>query len=84
MPGPNFNFAVYLGGMAVAGPASSYSITTVIGAILASLGIFSPGISIGQDSRWLVAHACTFPSFEWLSIPPPIPILAGGLAGLGW
>jgi chromate transport protein ChrA len=139
MPGPNFNFAVYLGAMAVAGPASPHSIPTVVGAILASLGIFAPGlwisvgfqtiwkslrkrrevkcllrginatavgfvftavyrlwevgyltaqdnqgISLGQDPWWLVVAACTFSSVEWFSVPPPMAILAGGVAGLGW
>lgn len=139
MPGPNFNFAVYLGAMTVAGPASSHSIPTVIGAILASLGIFAPGlwisvgfqaiwrslrkrrevtcllrginatavglvftavyrlwevgyltaqdsqgISLGNDPWWLVVAACTFSSVEWFSVPPPLAILAGGVAGLGW
>ena len=54
MPGLNFNLVVCLGAMTVVGPASSYSIPTVIGAILASLSIFSPGlwISVGFQSIW--------------------------------
>jgi len=54
MPGPNFNFAVYLGAMTVASSTSSHSIPTAIGAILASLGIFTPGlwILIGFQSIW--------------------------------
>ena len=54
MPEPSFNLAVCLGAMTVAGPASSYSIPTLIGAILTSLGIFSPGlwISVGFQSIW--------------------------------
>jgi chromate transport protein ChrA len=39
-PGPNFNFAVYLGGLTAAG--SGYN--TAAGGILGYLGIFAPGI----------------------------------------
>ncbi|PPQ75207.1 hypothetical protein CVT26_008343 [Gymnopilus dilepis] len=54
MPGPNFNFAVYLGALAVAGPASSHSVPSIVGAILGWLGIFTPGlwISLGFQSIW--------------------------------
>ncbi|KIM46358.1 hypothetical protein M413DRAFT_64243 [Hebeloma cylindrosporum] len=54
MPGPNFNFAVYLGALVVAGPASSKSVPTVVGAILGYLGIFLPGLwlSVGFHSIW--------------------------------
>lgn len=137
MPGPNFNFAVYLGAMTVA--RSSHSIPTAIGAILASLGIFTPGlwiligfqsiwrplrkrrevtcflrgvnavavgfvftavyrlweigylsaenskgISLGQNPWWLVVASGSFSAVEWFSVPPPVAILAGGVAGLGW
>ncbi|GAB7366310.1 hypothetical protein MBLNU230_g8110t1 [Neophaeotheca triangularis] len=39
-PGPNFNFAVYLGSLAMAG--SSYP--SVVGAVLAYVAIFAPGL----------------------------------------
>lgn len=54
MPGPNFKFAVYLGAMTVARSPSSHSIPSVNGAILASLGIFTPGlwILVGFQSIW--------------------------------
>jgi len=54
MPGPNFNFAVYLGALTAAGPASNKPIPTVIGAILAFVGIFTPGLwlSVGFQSIW--------------------------------
>jgi len=45
MPSPNFNFAAYLGGSVVAGPVSasiSPKVPTLVGAILAFLGIFAP------------------------------------------
>lgn len=139
MPGPNFNFAVYLGALVLAGPASSKSVPTIVGALLAFLGIFLPGlllsigfqsvwsslrrwpevisilrgvnagavgfiytavyrlweigyltpnenkgISLGQEPWWLVIAATTFTAVEWFSVPPPVAILAGGTAGLGW
>ncbi|KAL6712506.1 hypothetical protein ACN47E_000383 [Coniothyrium glycines] len=51
-PGPNFNFAVYLGALALA----STSTPTVVGAILGFLGIFFPGIvlAVGIQSIWQV------------------------------
>ncbi|KAF8969473.1 chromate transporter-domain-containing protein [Flammula alnicola] len=54
LPGPNFNFAIYLGALVVAGPAESKSIPTIVGAILGFLGIFTPGLwlSIGFQSIW--------------------------------
>jgi len=54
MPGPNFNFAVYLGALVIAGPASSKSAPTIVGALLAYFGIFLPGLwlSIGFQSIW--------------------------------
>ena len=39
-PGPNFNFAVYLGALSLAGTG----IPTIVGAVLAYLGIFLPGL----------------------------------------
>ncbi|KAF8536988.1 chromate transporter-domain-containing protein [Trichophaea hybrida] len=52
-PGPNFNFAVYLGGLALANSSS-----TVLGAVLGFLGIFFPGITlaVGFQSIWVVAR----------------------------
>ena len=41
-PGPNFNFAVYLGALAVAGT----DIHPLVGAIMAFLGIFIPGLVV--------------------------------------
>ena len=51
MPGLNFNLAVCLGAMTVAGHASSYSIPIVIGAILASLSIFPQAFGSRLASR---------------------------------
>lgn len=139
MPGPNFNFAVYLGALVIAGPASPKSAPTIVGALLGYLGIFVPGlwlsigfqsiwqslrkrreatsilrginaaavgfvftavyrlweigyltpqqakgVSLGQEPWWLVVAASTFTAVEWFSVPPPVAILAGGTAGLGW
>jgi len=54
MPGPNFNFAIYLGALSVVGPTAPKSIPSVIGAILGFLGIFTPGLwlSIAFQSLW--------------------------------
>ncbi|MCJ1402529.1 hypothetical protein MMC11_005749 [Xylographa trunciseda] len=51
-PGPNFNFAVYLGALALA----SSSQPTVLGAFLGFVGIFLPGITLalGVQSLWRV------------------------------
>lgn len=51
-PGPNFNFAVYLGALAVAGTGNP----GILGAFLAFLGIFFPGIAftIGVQGMWRV------------------------------
>lgn len=41
-PGPNFNFAVYLGALAVAGTG----VSPILGALVAFLGIFVPGLVV--------------------------------------
>ncbi|PGH18937.1 hypothetical protein AJ80_04264 [Polytolypa hystricis UAMH7299] len=53
-PGPNFNFAVYLGALAFAGGSSSYP--SILGAILGFIGIFLPGLTlaVGFQSIWRV------------------------------
>ncbi|KAJ6600720.1 putative chromate ion transporter [Mycena sp. CBHHK59/15] len=47
-PGPNFNFAVYLGGLTLS------KSSTTLGAVIAFLGIFFPGIAllVGFQSLW--------------------------------
>ncbi|KAF8057609.1 chromate transporter [Lyophyllum atratum] len=50
MPGPNFNFAVYLGALAVAGPSNGGTVPTFLGALLAFLGIFTPGLWLSLGS----------------------------------
>ncbi|KAJ7510154.1 chromate transporter-domain-containing protein [Mycena galericulata] len=49
-PGPNFNFSAYLGGLALS------KSSTVLGAVVAFVGIFFPGItlSVGFQSLWRV------------------------------
>ncbi|PLB52303.1 hypothetical protein P170DRAFT_453733 [Aspergillus steynii IBT 23096] len=51
-PGPNFNFAVFLGALAV----QTTSYPTVLGALLSGLGIFFPGITlaVAMQSFWRV------------------------------
>ncbi|WEW58837.1 hypothetical protein PRK78_004305 [Emydomyces testavorans] len=51
-PGPNFNFAVFLGSLAVVSTKSP----TVFGALLGYIGIFLPGIALalGFQSCWRV------------------------------
>jgi chromate transport protein ChrA len=60
-PGPNFNFAVYLGSLAAAGS----SLPSFVGAMIGFLGIFTPGIIIVigvmglwnslRSRRWLLS-----------------------------
>jgi chromate transport protein ChrA len=54
-PGPNFNFAVYLAALALAGTGTP----TVFGALLGYLGIFIPGIilAVGVQSIWQALRA---------------------------
>jgi len=58
-PGPNFNFAVYLGSLATA----RTSLPSIFGAIIAFVGIFTPGIIIviGVMGLWSVLR-----SHRWL------------------
>ena len=60
-PGPNFNFAVYLGSLAMAGT----SLPSFLGALIGFIGIFTPGIiifigilglwSVLRSHRWLLS-----------------------------
>ncbi|KAF1834174.1 chromate ion transporter-like protein [Decorospora gaudefroyi] len=54
-PGPNFNFAVYLGALSLA----STGTPTVVGALLGFIGIFFPGIvlAVGVQSIWQVMRS---------------------------
>ncbi|KAH8812762.1 chromate ion transporter [Xylogone sp. PMI_703] len=51
-PGPNFNFAVYLGALTLA----SISKPTILGALLGFIGLFFPGLAltVGFQSIWRV------------------------------
>jgi chromate transport protein ChrA len=52
LPGPNFNFGVYLGALTLVPTATP----SIAGAFLGGLGIFAPGIvlSVGVQSLWRV------------------------------
>jgi len=55
MPGPNFNFAVYLGALAALNNSTERNAAlSLAGAVLAFLGIFFPGmfLSVGFQSIW--------------------------------
>jgi chromate transport protein ChrA len=55
LPGPNFNFAVYLGALATLSQGGSRSTSTTFpGAFLAFIGIFTPGLwlCVGFQSVW--------------------------------
>ena len=139
LPGPNSNFGVYLGALALAGRVSTISASTIFGALLAFVGLFtaclwlsvgfqslwqssrkrqevmsvlrginatavgfvfaavhrlwengylsaaqSKGGSLSQEPWWVIVAATTFTAVEWFAVPPPVAILAGGVAGLGW
>lgn len=64
-PGPNFNFAVYLGALAMA----PTGVATVFGAMLGFVGIFTPGITlaVGVQSLWRVLR----------TKPPVVSLLRG-------
>ncbi|KAG9187682.1 hypothetical protein G6011_05553 [Alternaria panax] len=53
-PGPNFNFAVYLGALSIA--SAPGSTPTIVGALLGFIGIFFPGIllAVGVQSVWQI------------------------------
>jgi chromate transport protein ChrA len=55
LPGPNFNFAVYLGALAIA----SVSKPTILGALLAFVGLFFPGLilTVGFQSIWRILRS---------------------------
>ncbi|KAG8794575.1 hypothetical protein FRC12_023591 [Ceratobasidium sp. 428] len=57
-PGPNFNFAVYLGALAL----HSTNIPTIVGAILGFVGIFVPGLTLalGFQSLWRLVRSNRF------------------------
>lgn len=57
-PGPNFNFAVYLGALALRG--TDYPM--ILGAILGFIGIFFPGLTLalGFQSLWRVMRSNRF------------------------
>lgn len=61
-PGPNFNFAVYLGALSA---SNSHHLPSIVGAFLGFIGIFTPGIvivtgvmglwSVLRGRRWLMS-----------------------------
>ncbi|KAG9075371.1 hypothetical protein FRC06_010128 [Ceratobasidium sp. 370] len=57
-PGPNFNFAVYLGALAL----RSTNSTTILGAVLGFVGIFFPGLTLalGFQSLWRLVRLNRF------------------------
>ncbi|TFK28894.1 chromate ion transporter [Coprinopsis marcescibilis] len=60
LPGPNFNFAVYLGALtALSAGGSRSASTTFVGALTAFLGIFVPGLwlCVGFQSVWRALRA---------------------------
>ena len=54
LPGPNSNFGVFLGALVLTGPASTKSIPTIFGGLLAFIGLFTPALSlaIGFQILW--------------------------------
>jgi len=54
-PGPNFNFAVYLGALAVTSPSPT-ALNPAAGAVIGYIGIFAPGIILhtGTMGLWKV------------------------------
>jgi len=63
-PGPNFNFAVYLGALAVAGNGAGTSAgLALLGALLGYIGIFLPGLVFAVFSQGLWRMLRTNPLF---------------------
>lgn len=63
-PGPNFNFAVYLGALAVAGSVAGISAGhALLGAVLGFIGIFLPGLVFAIFSQGLWRILRTQPLF---------------------
>lgn len=63
-PGPNFNFAVYLGALAVAGSGAGTSAGhALLGALLGFIGIFLPGLVFAVFSQGLWRILRTQPLF---------------------
>lgn len=54
-PGPNFNFAVFLGALTL----SSTFASSLLGAVIAFIGIFAPGmiLAVGVQSLWRVLRS---------------------------
>jgi chromate transport protein ChrA len=57
MPGPNFNFSVYLGALAM----SNTGYHSLLGAFISFLGIFAPGILLTMGVQGLWAYLRTKP-----------------------
>ena len=139
-PGPNFNFAVFLGALALSHTSyTSPTASSFLGAVLGFIGIFAPGMilavgiqslwrvlrtrptviallrginaaavglvftavyrlweigwltekesggrSLGGDPWWVVIAATSFAIIKWFDVTPPLAILLGGAAGVGW
>ncbi|KAF8914154.1 chromate transporter-domain-containing protein [Gymnopilus junonius] len=99
LPGPNFNFAVYLGAM-----PHLHTRPLVIHRVPERMAVFakekrsvyrlweigyltaksSQGISLGEQPWWLVVATSTFTAVEWFAVPAPLAIVTGGIGGLGW
>jgi len=63
-PGPNFNFSVYLGALAVAGASTSNTTANAfLGATLGFIGIFLPGLVFAISSQGLWAKLRSRPLF---------------------
>ncbi|KAF2198291.1 chromate ion transporter-like protein [Delitschia confertaspora ATCC 74209] len=70
-PGPNFNFGVFLGALTLASTSSSHvsaqvegkgDVPTIIGALLAYISIFLPGLTlaVGVQSIWRVIRTKSY------------------------
>ncbi|KAF8851187.1 hypothetical protein BDZ45DRAFT_767344 [Acephala macrosclerotiorum] len=86
-PGPNFNFAVYLGALSL--PSHSF-----LSAAIGFLGIFTPGIIIVTRvmGLWKIEYvdgenqtvtSTSFVGGAWFELSAPLAILLGGVMGMG-
>ena len=85
-PGPNFNFAVYLGSLAVAGSGTD----AAVGALIGYIAIFTPGLVLhtGMMGLWKVSRRYRWFTSGWRGInATAIGLIDGGgyrLWGMGY
>ena len=88
-PGPNFNFAVYLGALALrASPYPTVGLVFTAVYRLWNIGYLTPETTSGQslalDPWWVVVATVTYTESAWFGVPPAAAIVIGAVLGLCW